>query len=141
MAETPASQAPNAHGDGVPPVIAAWHDLVHTKDPDALRALIADDAVFCSPAVHAPQVGGKLTFAYLSAALTVLGPTIEYLHEWYDADSAVLRFRARLGDRDVDGVDIIRWNAENRITEFTVMVRPLSGLHALIEQMKAQLGA
>ena len=122
-----------------PRTVQAWHALAATRDPAGLDALLHEDCVFRSPAVHAPQVGKELTTAYLSAALVVLGPTLTYQREWYAEDSAVLQFTADLDGVVVEGIDMITWGADGRITEFTVMVRPLKGLHTLIEKMAAQL--
>ncbi|MAO82058.1 nuclear transport factor 2 family protein [uncultured Nocardioides sp.] len=122
-----------------PRTVRAWHDLAATRDPAGLDALLHEDCVFRSPAVHAPQVGKELTTAYLSAALVVLGPTLTYQREWYAEDSAVLQFTADLDGVVVEGIDMMTWGADGRITEFTVMVRPVKGLHTLIEKMAAQL--
>ena len=77
-----------------PEPIARWHEVVEATDPALLDGLLADDAVFRSPAVHTPQEGAELTIAYLRAALVVLGPTLTYHHEWYDKLPAILEFTA-----------------------------------------------
>jgi hypothetical protein len=123
----------------MPETIAAWHRLVEAKDPALLDALLADGCVFRSPAVHTPQEGKELTTTYLSAALVVLGPTLRYRREWYAADSAVLQFEAELDGLTVDGIDMITWGEDGRITEFAVMVRPVKALHKLMELMAAEL--
>ena len=84
--------------------------------------------MFRSPAVHTPQEGKALTTAYLSAALVVLGPTLTYVREWYGEDSAVLEFEAELDGLTVHGVDMLTWDSDGRLTDFTVMVRPFKGL-------------
>ena len=122
-----------------PRTVQAWHRLAATRDPAGLDALLHEDCVFRSPAVHTPQVGKELTTAYLSAALVVLGPTLSYQREWYAADSAVLQFTADLDGVHLEGVDMMTWAEDGRITEFTVMVRPVKGLHALMEKMATQL--
>jgi hypothetical protein len=122
-----------------PPAIAAWHRLAAAKDPALLDALLADDCVFRSPAVHTPQEGKEVTTQYLSAALVVLGPTLTYRREWYAEDSAVLQFEAQLDGLTVDGIDMITWGEDGRITEFAVMVRPVKALHKLMELMAAEL--
>ena len=108
-------------------------------DPAGLDALLADDVVFRSPAVHTPQEGKALTTVYLSAAISVLGPTLEYVREWYADDSAVLEFRAELDGLTVQGVDMLAWGDDGRLTDFTVMVGPVKGLHKVIELMAAEL--
>ena len=128
----------------MPETIAAWHRLVEAKDPAQLDALLADDCVFLSPAVHTPQAGKETTAHYLRSALVVLGPTLAYRREWYAEDSAVLQFEATLDGPDgkkvtVDGIDMITWGQDGRITEFAVMVRPVKALHQLMELMAAEL--
>ena len=59
-----------------PAPVDAWHAVAASRDPAGLAALLADDVVFRSPAVHTPQEGKALTTAYLSAAMVVLGPTL-----------------------------------------------------------------
>ncbi len=122
-----------------PATIDRWHELVAKLDPSGLEDLLAEDAVFHSPAVHAPQEGKVVTTAYLAAAMAVLGPTLRYRHEWYGDSSAVLEFTAELDGLLVHGVDMISWDEDGKITEFTVMARPFTGLEKLVEAMSAEL--
>lgn len=124
-----------------PAVIEQWHEIVRNKDESVLAALLAPDVVFRSPAVYAPQEGHQVTLWYLKAALVVLGPTVAYHREWYAESSAILEFEANLDGVTVQGVDMISWNADGLITEFAVLVRPLSALNKLIELMAAQLAS
>ncbi len=120
--------------------IARWHAAVQARDASALDDLLADDAVFQSPAVHSPQVGKPLVRRYLAAALVVLGnESFRYLDEWRSERSAVLEFECTLDGVHVNGVDLIHWNAEGRIVLFKVMVRPMKGLQALIARMAERL--
>ena len=124
-----------------PAAVRAWHAVASSRDPAGLDALLADDVVFRSPAVHGDQAGKALTTWYLSAAVVVLGPTLRYVHEWYDANSAVLEFEAEVGGRQVNGVDMMRWNDADELVSFTVMVRPMRGLEAVVAAMREQLEA
>lgn len=124
-----------------PAPVAAWHEVAVARDPALLDGLIADDCVFRSPAVHTPQSGKALTTAYLTAAMAVLGPTLTYVREWYADDSAVLEFTASLDGLTVHGVDMLTWNASGQLVDFTVMVRPFTGLTKLMELMAAELAA
>lgn len=122
-----------------PPTLARWHAVVESRDPAGLAELLSDDVVFCSPAVHSPQEGRTATTAYLTAALAVLGPTLTYRRQWWDDTSAVLEFEATLDGRTVHGVDLLQWGPDHRLTEFTVMARPLRGLEMLMQKMGEQL--
>ena len=122
-----------------PAPVAAWHEVARSKDPALLRDLLADDVVFRSPAVFAPQPGRAVTTLYLTAAIAVLGPSLRYVDEWYAPASAVLEFEADLDGVVVHGVDMIRWNDQDRLTSFTVIVRPVKGLQELMKRMGAEL--
>ena len=122
--------------------IQRWHQIVKSRDPAALDALLADDVVFLSPVVHTPQAGRDITRAYLLAAFDVLNnPGFHYLGEWVGADSAVLEFATTIDGIEVNGVDMIHWNAQGRITRFKVMVRPLKAINKLHELMGRRLQA
>lgn len=126
-----------------PAPVAAWHAIAESRDPAGIAALLADDCVFRSPAVHKAQEGKALTNAYLSAAMVVLGPTLRYLDEWStegtDGGSAVLEFECVVEGRTAHGVDMLRWGADGLLTSFTVMVRPLRGLEAVVAAMGTEL--
>ena len=124
-----------------PAPLRRWHAVVESKDPALLDELLADEVVFRSPAVFAPQEGKALTAGYLTAALKVLSPSLRYVSEWHDQASAVLEFEADLDGVYVQGVDILRWGGEGKLVSFTVMVRPMRGLQKLIELMALQLTA
>ena len=129
-----------------PAAVEAWHRVAAAKDPAMLDDLLADEVVFRSPAIFKPQEGKALTALYLRCAMTVLGPTLHYTDEWSHSDDdgsgrAVLEFSAEVEGMLVHGVDMIRWNADGRIVEFTVMVRPMRGLQGLMEQMAAALAS
>jgi hypothetical protein len=85
-------------------------------------------------------VGKAITHAYLAAALTVLNNrSFRYLGEWFGEDSAVLEFETEIEGIRMNGVDMIWWNAEGRITRFKVMVRPLKAINLLHQLMARAL--
>ncbi|HEY2389182.1 MAG TPA: nuclear transport factor 2 family protein [Candidatus Binatia bacterium] len=120
--------------------IERWHEIVKARDVDGLDELLADDVVFHSPVVHTPQRGRTLTKLYLSAAVMVLGnDSFRYVREVVSGDSAVLEFVTRVGDTEINGVDLIRWNTDDRICDFKVMIRPLRAIQLIHQMMGAQL--
>jgi hypothetical protein len=124
-----------------PAALRDWYAVVSSHDLVRLAGLLADEVEFRSPAVFTPQQGKGIALAYLTGAITVLGPSLRYRAEWFDAHSAVLEFEAELDGRYVQGVDMLRWNDQGKLTSFTVMVRPLRGLEKLVELMSRQLAA
>ncbi|MGL6109074.1 MAG: nuclear transport factor 2 family protein [Rubrivivax sp.] len=124
----------------MPRTIEEWHQIVKCRDARALEALLAEDVVFLSPVVHTPQVGRAITLAYLHAAMQVLNNhSFRYLEQWFNPDSAVLEFACTVEGIEINGVDMIHWNAEGRINHFKVMVRPLKAINKLHEMMGREL--
>ncbi|SFP61380.1 nuclear transport factor 2 family protein [Sphingomonas rubra] len=120
--------------------VAGWHAFVARRDPALLDALLADDVVFRSPAVHRSQEGRAVTARYLTAAMQVLGTAdFRYTGEWRTERSVVLEFRTELDGLEVHGIDMIDWDEDGRIAAFTVMVRPLKALNAVVAHMAAAL--
>ena len=120
--------------------LAKWYGFMASHDRAALWELLHPDAVFESPVVHTPQRGRDITFKYLSSAEKVLGGSgFNYVGEWLNATSAVLEFENQIEDVKLNGVDIITFDAEDRITHFKVMVRPLKAVNLLHRLMGEQL--
>ncbi|MDM0104831.1 nuclear transport factor 2 family protein [Variovorax sp. J22R24] len=122
--------------------IAAWHQLVNERNVGGLDTLLADNAVFLSPVVHTPQVGKAITKAYLAAAFQVFfNPSFRYVRELTGDRDAVLEFEVEMEGIKVNGVDMMKWNDEGRITEFKVMLRPLKAVNLIHQKMAAMLQA
>lgn len=122
--------------------IAAWHQLVRERNAPGLDALLADEATFHSPVVHTPQVGKAITKKYLAAAFQVFfNPSFRYVRELTGERDAVLEFELELDGIGINGVDMIKWNDEGRITEFKVMLRPLKAVNLIHQKMAAMLQA
>ena len=122
--------------------LTTWHRLVRERAMAGLDSLLADDAVFHSPVVHTPQVGKRITAAYLRAAFDVFfNDSFRYVRETVAGDHAVLEFEVVIDGISVNGVDMITWNAEGRITAFKVMIRPLKAIQLIHQKMAAMLEA
>ena len=123
-----------------PHPLATWHRLVRDQDPSGLDALIAADAAFFSPVVHAPQRGKALTVGYLGAAFQVFfNPTFRYVREIVGATDAMLEFETEIDGVLVNGIDLITWNEAGQIVEFKVMLRPLKAVNLIHQRMAAML--
>ncbi len=117
-----------------------WHGFIKSRDHAVLWELLHPDAVFESPVVHTPQRGRDITFNYLTSATKVLGgPSFTYVGEWTSNNGAVLEFATDVDRITINGVDIITFDAEDRITHFKVMVRPLKAINLLHRLMGEQL--
>ncbi len=108
------------------------------KDFSQMEDLFAEDVRFRSPVVYKPYEGRETLEVLLGAIVQVLGD-FRYVEHVETGDTAVLMFEASVGDRDVQGVDILRFGDDDRIAEMIVMLRPASGLMAVGERMKQLL--
>ena len=117
-----------------------WYAYIKSHDHKALWDLLHPDAVFESPVVHTPQRGRDITFKYLASAEKVLGgPGFIYRGEWRSENGAVLEFENEVEGIRINGVDIITFDKDNRITHFKVMVRPLKAINMLHKMMGEEL--
>ena len=116
-----------------------FRTAVEAGDIDAGLALFADDATLDSPVAFKPFVGIDAIGVVLRAVFETF-EDFHYPDEFEAGPTHALIFRARVGDKDVEGLDLIRTDESGRITNLTVMVRPLSGLIALAEAMSAKVG-
>lgn len=131
---------------GYQPNLQAWFDyMMGGHDRNLLLEMLHDDVVFRSPVVHTPQEGKAITFAYLSAAGNTLGNgTFKYTRVFDCGDKAVLEFETEMDGIQVNGIDMIEWDEDGKITDFKVMVRPLKAIqtvHAAMGKMLAQMKA
>jgi hypothetical protein len=112
---------------------------IEAGDEHAAVATLADDVEFRSPAVYKPYQGREQVEGILRLVATVF-ENFRYTNEWRDGRTTILFFEANVGDRDLQGIDILEENEAGQIEKFTVMIRPLSGLQAVAATMAARLG-
>lgn len=126
---------------GHSPNLQKWFDWMEgSHDATGLDAQLAEHVVFRSPVVHTPQEGKAITMAYLMAAgQTLGGDTFRYTRIFDCGDKAVLEFECVIDAINVNGVDMIEWDDQGKITDFKVMVRPLKGMQAVHTAMGAML--
>ena len=133
--------------------VEKWYEVMKSNDMDKLDELLAEDVVFYSPVVFTPQKGKDITKMYLMAAGGVFGggtkketsesnknqSNFRYIKEIIGEKSALLEFESEMEGIYVNGVDLISWNEEGRITEFKVIIRPLQAVNKLHQKMQAML--
>ena len=112
---------------------------VEAGDMDAGLALFTDDATLDSPVAFKPFVGIEAVGVVLRAVFETF-EDFHYTDEFASDGTHALVFRARVGDKQVEGLDLIRTDDSGQIRNLTVMIRPLSGLIALAEAMAAKVG-
>lgn len=122
--------------------LSLWHTMIRNRDLKALPDLLDPQAVFRSPMAHSPYPGAPVVSMILNTVSTVF-EDFAYHRELATADglNVILEFSARVGEKQLKGIDMIRFNEQGKIVDFEVMIRPMSGLQALGEEMGKRLGA
>jgi SnoaL-like domain len=119
--------------------VADFRAAVEARDHAAMVAALAPDVVFNSPVKHRPFEGRDAVAVVLGAVAETF-EDFRYTDELSAEGMMALIFRARVGDRELEGIDVLRFDDDGLITDFTVMVRPLTGAIALAEAVGAKLG-
>jgi hypothetical protein len=130
--------------------VERWHRHLRGELPGGLDALLHDDVVFYSPVVFTPQRGKAITKLYLQAAQATFpgdaGDTgtggarsFRYVKQILSGNQAALEFETRMDGKIVNGVDLITCDAQGKIIEFKVMIRPLQAVNAVHERMRSML--
>ena len=123
-----------------PQAIQGWLAFMDGADSRDLHQLLDEHVTFYSPAMFAPQEGREKTLAYLIAAEKMLSSNnFRYIGQWYADGSAILQFVLEIDGVAIEGIDMIHWNDQDKITHFKVMIRPLKGLQTVIATMGALL--
>ncbi|MGE6790779.1 SnoaL-like domain-containing protein [Pseudomonas guineae] len=120
--------------------LTQWYGLMQKNDLNGLPALLHPQAVFRSPMAYKPYAGAPMVSLILNTVSKVF-VDFAYHRELVSADglSVVLEFSAKVGERELKGIDMIRFDESGKIVEFEVMIRPMSGLQALGDEMGRRL--
>jgi hypothetical protein len=109
------------------------------KDLEAMKEVLREDVVLHSPILFRGFEGREAVLGVLTHVAAVL-EDFRYADELAQGDTVALRFKAQVGDRELEGIDFLELDADGRVVELTVFIRPMSALKAVSEQMAARLG-
>lgn len=121
-------------------VAARFRAAVETGDVSRVSGLLAEQITFHSPITFHPFVGREVVTALLSIVVELF-EDFRYTDELITGATAALVFRARVGDRELEGIDLLREGDDGLIEDFTVLIRPLSGLTTFAEAMAERVAA
>lgn len=116
-----------------------FRSAIEARDIEAAIALLTDDVEFHSPVVHSPYRGRDAVGPILRAVIEVFEDFRYVAQIGEGTDEHVLVFRAHVGDRELEGVDLLHHDANGAIDRLTVMIRPLSALQAVAAAMRDEL--
>lgn len=128
--------------DKIAQTLEIWHDILERNAMEELDPILSDTIVFRSPVAHTPYPGRTPIKLLLKAVNTVFA-NFEYHRTLHtdDGSSVILEFSTDIDGKKVKGIDLLRFDADGKIEEFEVMIRPLSGLNALAKNMGEKISA
>ena len=109
------------------------------KDLEAMTDVLREDVVLHSPILFRGFEGREIVLGVLTHVVATL-EDFRYTDELAQGDTVALRFKARVGDRELEGIDFLELDADGKVAELTVFMRPMSALKAFNEQMATRLG-
>lgn len=118
----------------------AFRRAAEAKDLDLMRKTLGEDVVLHSPILFRGFEGRDMTMIVLGHVIEVF-EDFRYVDELHGEDTVTLRFKAKVGDYEIEGIDFLELDSHDRVAELTVFLRPLSAVHAFNERMVARLGA
>ncbi|MDE2427200.1 MAG: nuclear transport factor 2 family protein [Burkholderiales bacterium] len=120
--------------------LKTWHSMIASQDLSKLSDIVHPQAVFRSPMAHQPYASSQAVVLILTTVSGVFQDFV-YHREFCTDDglNVILEFSATVADKQLKGIDMIRFDEDGKIVEFEVMIRPMSGLQALGQEMGARL--
>ena len=115
-----------------------WHQAVKTSDMDLLSSIVAEDAALLSPAFWKPREGKDKVLMVLRA-VTDTFEGLTYTKEWVDGNELILEFTTSVGGKQLKGIDRITLDADGKLKEIEVLIRPMNGLMALAAALNDKL--
>lgn len=118
--------------------LSRWHQFVKSPNAEILHEILADDVKFHSPFVWKPKDGKAITTQILLTVSEVF-QNFRYVREIVQENNFCLEFEANVGELTLRGVDLINLNADGKIIDFEVMIRPANALQMLGMEMSKRL--
>ena len=119
--------------------IEIWHKTILDSDPSELYGILDDSFQFYSPAVFKSKEKYMGYIYLLAASQSFLTSDFKYTREIIDEGQAVLEFECTMGGVTVNGIDMFKWNTDNKLTEMKVMIRTEKALEAVKQEMTKNL--
>jgi hypothetical protein len=117
-----------------------WHRFVASGDQDLLASLLSEHIVFHSPFVQSPIPGRAAALLVLTTVVQIFENFRYYRTFVAGSHDAALEFAANIGKWQLKGIDLIKFNESGEMVEFEVMIRPITALAALGEEMGNRIG-
>jgi hypothetical protein len=126
--------------DEVARFLAEWHRIVSERDLGALGGVLAEDVSLGAPPYWS-RIAGRDTVQHLLGLIVGTIEDFTYHREWANGGELALEFTGRVGDLDLQGIDLISLDASQRVRRLDVMIRPVNAVLALRESVAPRMAA
>jgi len=126
--------------DRVENFLTEWHRMVAAKDLDALGSLLSEDVSLGVPPYWEKLRGHALAQHLLGLIVNTIAD-FSYRREWLQGTELALEFTGRIGDLDLQGIDLITLDEQCRVTNLDVLMRPVNAVLALRDEIGPQMAA
>ena len=109
------------------------------KDVELMTEVLREDVVLHSPVLFRGFEGRDAVGMVLSHVAGVL-ENLSYVDEAVGDGTVALRFKAMVGDKELEGIDYLTLDEDGKVADLTVFMRPMSALNAFNAQMAERLG-
>jgi hypothetical protein len=110
------------------------------KDVELMRETLREDVELHSPVLFRGFEGRDAVGMILTHVAATL-ENLTYVDEAVGEDgTVVLRFKANVGDLELEGIDYLTLDEDGRVADLTVFMRPMRALTAFNAQMAERLG-
>ncbi len=115
-----------------------WHRIVSSKDLEALRDILAPE-VTLGPPPYWMRLEGRDIVHYLLGLIINTIDGFTYHRQWAEESELALEFKGRVGEIELQGVDLISLDDEGRVLNLDVVLRPANAIDALAEIIRPQM--
>lgn len=118
--------------------LTRWHEILAHKNLAALEDILAPDVTLGAPP-YWTKLEGRETVRHLLGIIIILVEDFTYRRQWISGCELALEFTGHVGDRQLQGIDLVTLDGEGRVSNIDVMIRPINALIALREQVAPRM--
>jgi len=118
--------------------LARWHRVVAEKNLGALGDILALDVTLGAPP-YWTKLQGRDVVHHLLGIIITLVEDFTYRREWISGSELALEFTGRVGDRELQGIDLVTLDGDGRVCNIDVMIRPINALIALRDSVAPRM--
>lgn len=109
---------------------SAFRAAIEKRDHETLKDALAEDVTLYGPMVSEPYHGRDAVGGLVARVVFHVFQDVRYVGELREGSDEVLRFQCLVGDTDIEGVDLVRYDDEGKVKLLTLIVRPIAAMRA-----------